>query len=133
MDKLQLNSYINKSLGDQISAADWNGVFKAIQDKINEIIDSQAPSTKESSLLINGVLHTENTITLDPAQDYKISGTLYGKLVINAATVTAPAANTNITFDGVTIISDEANAIVYTTPAENKGYKDLVITLTKDS
>ena len=133
MEKLSINQYINKKTGDSISATEWNAVFSQIQDKINEIIDNSGTTDKKTKLYINGELHTENKIVLESAKQYVIKGVLYGELVINAELLTAPTDNTYITFDGVTIVSNTDCAIVYKTPEQNKGYKDLVITLTKDS
>lgn len=39
MDKLNINSYIGKESGAKVTHNDWNGVFGAIQSKVNEVID----------------------------------------------------------------------------------------------
>lgn len=136
MENLNISQYINKATGDSISAEEWNGVFGAIQSKVNEIVEAYnnlpiTPTT--SSLYINGQLYTETgVLTLSSQQSYTLSGRYYGQIVINAET-TKPSADTHIRMNGLTIISDDNYAIKYKTPAENTGYKDLIITLEKDS
>lgn len=136
MENLNISQYINKATGDSISAEEWNGVFGAIQSKVNELVEAYnelpiVPTT--SSLYINGQLYTETgVLTLSSQQSYTLSGKYYGQIVIDAET-TKPNTDTHIRMNGLTIISDNNYAIKYKTPAENTGYKDLIITLEKDS
>lgn len=146
MNNINLSAYLNKQDGDTLPAATWNGVFTTLQSKINEIINKlnsddsgtdpgdDEPSVVETELVINGqtVSMTDGVVTIAAGQDYTISGTLNGQLVIDAESA-KPAANTNIKLNGVTITTDKESAILYKTPENNTGYKDLVITLEKDS
>lgn len=137
MENLNISQYINKVTGDSISAEEWNGVFSAIQLKVNELVEAyneDAPVVPTvSSLYVNGVLHEETGDLVLPAQQsYTLTGTYYGQIIINATTQ-KPQDDTFVRFNDVIIISDENYGIKYMTPAENTGYKDLVITLEKDS
>ena len=93
------------------------------------------PST---ALYVNGVLHTESPIILEPQETYTLQGELYGQLIINAAQYQGDAPktfkNTNLIFDGVTIITSANCGVYYTIPAGDvKGYKGITITLAGDS
>ena len=98
-------------------------------------IDLDSISTQ---LTINGQLHRENNITLEPGGTYIISGTLAGNIIIDASQYTASQmdilGNTEIILSDVIIVSDETSyAIQYKTPAENKGFKDLIVTVSKNT
>lgn len=98
-------------------------------------IDLDSISTQ---LTINGQLHRENNITLEPGKTYIISGTLAGNITIDASSYTASQmeiiGNTEIILSDVIIVSDETPyAIQYKTPVENKGFKDLIVTVSKNT
>ena len=131
MNQIDLSQVLNKITGDTITATMWNGAFSAIQDKINELV-AAIDSPISNALYINGVLHTERIITLAAGSSYVISGVCGGQIIIDAESE-QPTANTDITLDGVTIVTSASSGIMYKTPAQNTGYKDLVITLAKDS
>jgi len=151
MENLNINSYLGKSTGDQITASMWNELFAEIQDKINEIVakvsgttpggdeptpgpgtGGDEPTPQEEGFFVNGVKQTSNVITLPAGASYKLSGKLEGQVIIDAESA-KPLGNTNVVLDNVEIVSNENYAIKYATPQSNKGYKDLVITLAKDS
>lgn len=134
MDNLNINSYINKSNGDSISAQQWNSVFSLIQAKINEIIET-IDVVEELNFYIDGELPVieQGVITLQPGKKYTLSGKLKNTKIRIDATGSKPSDNTELVLDGVEITSTDQYAIIYDTPAENKGYKDLVISLKKDS
>lgn len=137
MENINLSQYINKSNGDPISATTWNEVFGTIQTKINELVYAYnnlipQPVTK-SSLYVNEVFHEETGIlTLSSGTSYTLRGKYYGQIVFDAET-SKPTTDTIVRLQGLTVISDNNYAIKYKTPAENTGYKDLIITLEKDS
>lgn len=137
MENINLSQYINKSNGDPISATTWNEVFGTIQIKINELVYAYnnlipQPVTK-SSLYVNEVLHEETGIlTLSSGTSYTLRGKYYGQIVFDAET-SKPTTDTIVRLQGLTVISDNNYAIQYKTPTENTGYKDLIITLEKDS
>lgn len=137
MENINLSQYINKSNGDPISATTWNEVFGTIQTKINELVYAYnnlipQPVTK-SSLYVNEVLHEETGIlTLSSGTSYTLRGKYYGQIVFDAET-SKPTTDTIVKLQGLTVISDSNYAIQYKTPTENTGYKDLIITLEKDS
>lgn len=148
-------SNFNKSTGDEISAAEWNTLFGNIQSKINELVtfansnantggttppsgntgDNTVVGGNVTNLYINGELHTESNITLEPCKKYVISGELYGQIVVDARSKQPMdiTDNTRIVLDGATIISEGETAISYVFPEEGKGYKGLYITLAPDS
>lgn len=147
---LNIGDYIQKQNGDEISANEWNTIFTAIQSSVNSVISAVnfggggsggsssggngGPST---ALYVNGVLHTETPIILEPQGTYKLQGELYGQLIVNAAQYTGDAPddfkNTNLIFDGVTIITSADSGVYYTVPESGKGYKGITITLAGDS
>lgn len=147
---LNIGDYIQKQNGDEISANEWNTIFTAIQSSVNSVISAVnfggggsggsssggngGPST---ALYVNGVLHTETPIILEPQGTYKLQGELYGQLIVNAAQYTGDAPddfkNTNLIFDGVTIITSADCGVYYTVPESSKGYKGITITLAGDS
>lgn len=86
----------------------------------------------QTNLLINGNLHTENNIVLTAGATYTLQGTCVGTITVNAATA-QPNENTNIRLNGVTLINNSNVGIKYETPVSNQGYKDLVITLEKNT
>lgn len=147
---LNIGDYIQKQNGDEISANEWNTIFTAIQSSVNSVISAVnfggggsggsssggngGPST---ALYVNGVLHTETPIILEPQETYKLQGELYGQLIVNAAQYTGDAPddfkNTNLIFDGVTIVTSADSGVYYTVPESGKGYKGITITLAGDS
>ena len=82
---LNIGDYIQKQNGDEISANEWNTIFTAIQSSVNSVISAVnfggggsggsssggngGPST---ALYVNGVLHTETPIILEPQGTYKV-------------------------------------------------------------
>jgi hypothetical protein len=74
---------------------------------------------------------------LEPQETYRLQGELYGQLIVNAAQETdlAPTnwKNTNLIFDGVTIVTSAEYGVYYAIPANSKGYKGITITLAGDS
>ena len=147
MNNLNINTYLNKSNGDQLAASDWNGVLTAIQTKINEIIssldnngggnggDNQGDDTPQPSVVsdfyVNDTHYTTSgyqTLTLAAEGEYNLRGTYYGTIEIDAETA-EPNAYTTIWLNGATIISNENYGIKYTTPAQNTGYKGMYIKL----
>jgi hypothetical protein len=148
MENLNLDSYLDKHSGDQLTAAIWNGVFGDIVTKVNEVIteldnkkdDAEPTSTavaNDTNLFINGKLYTasdlvDGTITLVPDTTYKVEGTLHGQLVIDAEN-NEVTDRTFLRLNGVTIISDVESPILYKTPADNTGREGLTITLGRDS
>lgn len=147
---LNIGDYIQKQNGDEISANEWNTIFTAIQSSVNSVISAVnfggggsggsssggngGPST---ALYVNGVLHTETPIILEPQGTYKLQGELYGQLIVNAAQYAGDAPvdfkNTNLIFDGVTIITSADCGVYYTVPEIGRGYKGITITLAGDS
>ena len=143
---LNIGDYIQKQNGDEISANEWNTIFTAIQSSVNSVISAVnfggggsggsssggngGPST---ALYVNGVLHTETPIILEPQGTYKLQGELYGQLIVNAAQYAGDAPvgfkNTNLIFDGVTIITSADCGVYYTVPEIGRGYKGITITL----
>ena len=98
-------------------------------------IDLDAISTQ---LTVNGQLHREDSIVLEPGGTYVISGTLAGNIVVDASQYTASQmdilGNTEIILSDVIIVSDNTSyGIQYKTPAENKGFKDLIVTVNKNT
>lgn len=98
-------------------------------------IDLDSISTQ---LTINGQLHRESNIVLEPGGTYIISGTLAGTLTIDASQYTSSEmeiiGNTEIILSDVIIVSDETSyGILYKTPADNKGFKDLILTVNKNT
>ena len=154
MDNLNINAYIGKSAGDPVTHTLWNNVFGAIQTKMNEIITAlnnggSGDSTPSSSLAaavlyINGTPwysapNNKNDIELNVTggESYEIEGTLYGSIKLIAEA--QPSDNLHIRLCGATIVNpavgdeDESFAIKYETPEENQGFKDLIVTLEKDT
>ncbi len=91
-----------------------------------------------SQLTVNGVIHRESNVVLEPGLTYIISGTLEGTITIDASNYTAAQmdllGNTEIILSNVIIVSDNNTyGILYKTPADNKGFKDLVVTVTKNT
>ena len=129
MNNLDITSYIGKNDGDTLSATQWNAVFTSIQSKVNELVASNG----SSYFYVNGVLTvpTNNIITLAAGSSYVLEGVLYGQVVIDATT--QPTANTLVRLNGVQIITNATSGIKYKTPESNTGFKDLVVTLSKDS
>ena len=152
ISNLNIGNYIQKQNGDEISANEWNTIFMDIQTAVNNVISAVnfggggssggsssggngGPST---ALYVNGVLHTESPIILEPQETYTLQGELYGQLIINAAQYSGNAdktfKNTNLIFDGVTIITSANCGVYYTIPTGDvKGYKGITITLAGDS
>lgn len=155
ISNLNIGDYIQKQNGDELSANEWNTVFSTIQNKMAEIItavnfgggssggsSSGGNGGPSTALYVNGELHTETPVILEPQQTYHLQGELYGQLVINATTFSgeAPATfkNTNLIFDGVTIITPTESGVYYAVPKDGqgdalKGYKGITITLAGDS
>ena len=134
MEKLNISKFISKSSGDSLTADEWNSVFTLIQDKINEIIGSDTPQ-QQSKFYVNGTLMTTtgSAVVLTAGNTYTLSGILYGQLIIDA-TGEAPTSDTTLILDGFTVITDFDNkGILYKTPVDNKGYKELIIHLNQDS
>ena len=129
MNNLDITSYIGKNDGDTLSAAQWNAVFTSIQSKINELV-SYAGS---SYFYVNGVLTapTNNIITLTAGSTYELEGVLYGQVVIDATT--QPTNNTIVKLNGVQIITSATSGIKYKTPESNTGFKDLIVSLNRDT
>ena len=151
---LNIGDYIQKQNGDEITANEWNTIFSSIQSTVNSLVtnanfgggggSSQGGGSSSGStggpstaLYVNGELHTESPIILEPQQTYRLQGELYGQLIINAAQETdlAPTnwKNTNLIFDGVTIVTSAEYGVYYAIPENSKGYKGITITLAGDS
>lgn len=130
MSNLNISSYIGKNEGDTLSATQWNSVFTDIQTKVNEIITK----TSNSCFYVNGVVTspTNGIITLTAGSSYELEGTLFGEVIIDATTA-QPTSNTLIHLNGIHIVTDTASGIKYSTPEVNTGYKDLVVTLNRDT
>ena len=109
--------------------------MSTLQGKINELVSSENSSSSASDdFYVNGVKTTpvNGVITLAAASEYILEGTLHGQVLIECG-LTAPTDNTNIRLNGVNIVTDLNSGIKYNTPEVNTGFKDLVVTLEKDS
>ena len=151
ISNLNIGDYIQKQNGDEISANEWNTIFQDIQTAVNNVItavnfgsggseggNSGGNGGPSTALYVNGVLHTESPVILEPQETYTLQGELYGQLIINAAQYQGNAdktfKNTNLIFDGVTIITSANCGVYYTIPSGDvKGYKGITITLAGDS
>lgn len=148
MNNLNISSYIGKQDGDKCNANLWNGVFTTISEKVNEIVNainnggtggSGGTGGNSSVCWINNQPRYSSpdspaTISITEAfnDELQIRGTLYGN--INIALDTAPASNLKLRLNGVKIVNTTNNpAIAYTTPTENTGFKDLVISIERDT
>lgn len=131
MDELDIvTDYAGKSSSDTMPAADWNALLALIQTKVNALVTL---GNNQSNFYVDGVMTypTDGVITLTAGSSYTLEGTLYGEVIVDATT--QPDDNTYIQLKGVNIISTEDSGIKYETPTDNTGYKDLVITLEKDT
>jgi hypothetical protein len=134
-----LTLFAGKVDGEKMPAANWNSLLSTLQTKVNELVanansGSSSSSTMVSNFYVNGVLTqpTNGLITLVAGSTYKLEGTLYGQIFIDATTI-KPTTNTILVFNGVTIISSLTSGIKYSTPTINTGYQDLVVSLNKDT
>ncbi len=84
---------------------------------------------------INGQVSTNQNITLVPGRVYTIEGNVVGTITVDASNIDDPSVleNTELRLKNVKVISPENYGIRYITPEDNKGYKDLVITLEKNT
>ena len=141
---------MEKDTYDSLTSYDPNTLYFIIGEPDYIIVEGggsgggTTPSTRidldtiATQLTINGQLHRENNITLEPGGTYVISGTLAGTITIDASEFTAnqmeTIGNTEIILSDVIIVSDDFTyGILYKTPAENKGYKDLIVTVNKNT
>ena len=141
---------IEKSTYDSLMSYDPNTLYFIIGEPDYIIVDGggsgggTTPTTRidldtiSTQLTVNGQLHRENNIVLEPGGTYVISGTLAGTLTIDASEYTKDQmdiiGNTEIILTDVIIVSDnETYGILYKTPAENKGFKDLIVTVNKNT
>ena len=140
---------IEKTTYDSLTSYDPNTLYFIIGEPDYIIIDGggsggTTPSTRidldaiSTQLTVNGQLHRESNVVLEPGGTYVVSGTLAGTLTIDASQYTSAQmdiiGNTEIILTDVIIVSDnETYGILYKTPAENKGFKDLIITVNKNT
>jgi len=105
-------------------------------NELRKLYFNKKASEEPAKFFINGEPYTDKVITLAAGGTYEMEGILEGQIIIDAKTV-QPEDYTYVRFNDVTIISDEAYGIMYTTPAEDgfndKGYKGMVLTLDRDS
>lgn len=138
MEQLDISKYAGKVNNvDVLNADDWNAVIAAIQSKVNECVKATnvlQSSPIQSSFYVDGTLTNpiDGMITLTAGTTHVLEGTLYGQIVIDAES-SQPSDNTYLKLNGVTIITPATSGILYKTPTENKGYKDLVVTLMRDT
>ena len=136
MDTLNITTtYGSKTSQSTLTATEWNALMSTLQGKINELVSSENSSSSASDdFYVNGVKTTpvNGVITLAAASEYILEGTLHGQVLIECG-LTAPTDNTNIRLNGVNIVTDLNSGIKYNTPEVNTGFKDLVVTLEKDS
>lgn len=110
-----------------------NAIYFITEDEDNpENPDDEEEDITSTKLYINGVLHEENNIVLQPGHVYTLQGVCLGTITVDA-TGGAPLENTELRLNNVTLINSGDYGIRYLTPAVNTGYKDLVITLEKNS
>lgn len=142
---------MEKTTYDSLTSYDPNTLYFIIGEPDYIIVDGggsggggTTPSTRidldaiSTQLTVNGQLHRESNIVLEPGGTYVVSGTLAGTLTIDASQYTSAQmdiiGNTEIILTDVIIVSDnETYGILYKTPAENKGFKDLIITVNKNT
>ena len=138
MDTLNITTtYGSKTSQSTLTATEWNALMSTLQGKINELVTSENTGGSTSTLddfYVNGVktVPVNGIITLPAASEYILEGTLHGQVLIECG-LTAPENNTNIRLNGVNIITSLNSGIKYNTPEVNTGFKDLVVTLEKDS
>jgi len=125
-----------------LTLAEYEALIEKDPDTIYFIVDDDSEEGEEefvepvsTQLYVNGVLHTESNVVLQPGQVYTLEGDVVGTLIIDTTSVenTNTLENTELRLHNVRIISSEDFGIKYLTPVENKGYKDLVITLEKNT
>lgn len=124
-----------------LTLEEYNALVEKDPDTIYFIVDNDSEDEEEfvdpvsTSLYINGVLHTESNIVLQPGQIYTLEGDVVGTITIDTTSVTDTKTleNTELRLHNVRVISSGDFGIKYLTPVENKGYKDLVITLEKNT
>ena len=63
---------------------------------------------------VDGVEHEQGEVVLAAKDDYKLSGTLVGHIIIDGSDVYLNDGNTELTLDNLLIISDTEKAIEYT-------------------
>ena len=119
---------------DALEEKDPNIVYFIVEDgdtpggdTPDEPID--IPTTTQ--LLVNGTLHTEDNVILQPGQIYTLQGTCLGTITVDTTEYDSDEmddlGNTELRLNGLTIINDGNSGIIYATPQENKGYKDLSV------
>ena len=114
------------------------------EDEPSSPTDPDSPEFS-TDLYINSTHYTTDdvTIPLTPGGKYEISGTLKGKILIDASQLTTEQVKnleyTQIILNGVRIESSDAYAIMYKIPTSDdpnvqyKGYKGISVSLTKNT
>lgn len=92
----------------------------------------------ETQLLVNGVMHTEDNIVLTPGQIYTLQGVCLGTITVDTTQYDSEEmdediGNTEIRLNGLTVVNNSNFGIKYKTPDDNKGYKDLIVTLERNT
>lgn len=126
-----------------LTLVEYNALVEKDPDTVYFIVDSDSEEDDEeesvdpvsTSLYINGVLHTESNVVLQPGQIYTLEGDVVGTITIDTTNVEdiKTLENTELRLHNVKVISSGDFGIKYLTPIENKGYKDLIITLEKNT
>ena len=110
-----------------------NAIYFITEDEDNPVNpDDEEEDITSTKLYINGVLHEEDNVVLQPGHVYTLQGVCLGTITVDT-TDGAPLENTELRLNNVTLINSGDYGIKYLTPTENTGYKDLVITLEKNS
>ena len=141
MDNLNILGTYGAMVDNQstLSANAWNTLMSTLQTKINELVAASnttlSVTAQDNSLFyVNGVITkpVNGVITLQAGSEYELQGKLDGSIIVDCGSI-APSENTNLVLKGVTISTNATSAIKYKTPTDNEGFKDLIITLDKDS
>jgi len=124
-----------------LTEAEYEALGIKDQNTVYFITDEEGESGDEeedpisTALYVNGTLVTDANVTLVPGRIYTLEGSVVGTITVDASNINDPTnlENTEIRLKGVKVLSPENYGIRYLTPVENKGYKDLVITLEKNT
>lgn len=119
----------------ELAIKDENTIYFITDEESTGSSEPEDEDPISTNLYVNGTLVTDANVTLVPGQIYTLEGAVVGTITIDASNINDPTnlKNTEIRLKGVKILSHENYGIRYLTPVENKGYKDLVITLEKNT
>lgn len=109
--------------------------FITDEDEDNPVDPGEEEDLTSTKLYVNGVLHEEDNVILQPGYVYTLQGVCLGTITVDTTEVndTENLLNTELRLNNVTLVNSGDYGIKYLTPSENTGYKDLVITLEKNS